>query len=169
MKIFGMPLIFFLTIVSCTNDRNLVEQGKEEVEKEVRNLLDNYFADILEDGLIAEFKYLDNSPEFFWVPPGYTSALTIDSVKSILLHHAAIYTSVQFYWDTLRLIPLSDNLVNYTGIVKGKMTDTAGFVSKVNLIESGIIIKRENEWKLLSGQSAALPGNSTETGTNSQK
>jgi len=56
------------------------------------------------------------------------------------------------------LFPLTSELVSYTGIVTGTMTDTTGQRSENTTIESGMIIKRPDGWKLLCGQSAALPG-----------
>ncbi|MEQ8425615.1 MAG: hypothetical protein RIA63_12950, partial [Cyclobacteriaceae bacterium] len=69
---------------------------------------------------------------------------------------AKAFKHIEFRWHTLRIVPLSASIVNYTGIVSGTMVDTAGVSSPVSIIESGTIIKRATGWKLLSGQSAAL-------------
>ena len=130
---------------------------KAQVVQEVAQMLADYHTDIREGGLTMEFKYLDDSPDFFWVPPGYTSALNYDSVKTILEGNALAYQAIDFRWDTLDIIPLSNEIATYAGIVSGTMLDTAGVVAKVRMIESGTLIRRPEGWKLLSGQSAALP------------
>lgn len=128
----------------------------DQVTTEVEQMLSDYHADIALEGLTAEFKYLDQSDDFFWVPPGYRTALSYDSVKSILEKNALAMASIAFEWDTLTIYPLSNEIASYTGIVAGQMTDTAGVASRVSIIESGTLIKRQGVWKLLNGQSAVL-------------
>lgn len=86
----------------------------------------------------------------------YTSAMLYDSVRAIPEAKAGAFTSVEFHWDTLRLFPLSPEIVNFTGIVSGEMVDTAGVRTSTSIIESGTLIRREDGWKLLNGQSAVL-------------
>ncbi len=156
-----MRLLFFLigisALFSCNRDNQPKAFSAEEVEHEVNVMLDNYFRDIARDGLTAEFRYLDQSDQFFWVPPGYASALSYDSVRKILESRAAGYQSINFRWESLKIYPLDNEHASYTGIVKGDMTDTAQVKTDVSLIESGVVIRREEGWKLLCGQSAVLP------------
>jgi hypothetical protein len=149
-------LLIFSILAACQPPNPAPELDKVTIETSVRKMFGDYHQAIKEGGLTAEFKYLDDSEDFFWVPPGYTSALTYDSVKAILETNAGMFRSVEFHWDTLQLYPLSNTLVNYTGIVSGTMTDTAGQTSSVSIIETGIVILRNDGWKLLSGQSANL-------------
>jgi len=116
----------------------------------------DYHNDIKSKGLEAEFKYLDDSPDFFWIPPGYESALTYDSVKSILLSNSKIIHSIAFSWDTLQVFPLTSTIANYSGIVNGVMIDSSASKSEFKILESGTLIKRNDGWKLLSGQSRNL-------------
>lgn len=129
------------------------------VETTVRQMLGEYHDAIQSGGLTAEFDYLDTSRAFFWVPPGYTSALDYDSVHAILTANAAHWSTVEFSWKTLDVYPLSETLASYTGIVAGDMVDTLGMRSQMTIIESGTLIKRPDGWKLLNGQSALLPEN----------
>ncbi|MEO9805214.1 MAG: hypothetical protein ABJF04_18295 [Reichenbachiella sp.] len=153
-----MKQIIYLSLIlvwaSC--EKKAMPLDKEKVTQEVEQMLADYHDDIAESGLTAEFKYLDQSDDFFWVPPGYNSALNYDSVKTILEKNALAFQSISFQWDTLRIFPLSYEIVNYTGIVVGQMVDTSGVASKVSIIESGTLIRRKSGWKLLSGQSAVL-------------
>ena len=119
-------------------------------------MFENYHRDIEKEGLTAEFAYLDHSEDFFWVPPGYQSPLSYDSVRSILEQSARGFTKIQFQWDTLQIVPLSEEIATYTGIVSGTMIDTSATETRVRIIESGKVIKRSSGWKLLCGQSANL-------------
>ena len=149
-------MIFLVTLISCDQSNKLNETEKELIISEVIEMFDNYHNDVKEDGLTAEFKYLDQSDDFFWVPPGYKSALAYDSIRHILENNAKSFQAIEFKWETLQIYPLSEKIANYSGIVKGSMTDTSGNKSSVIIIESGTIIKRSDGWKLLSGQSAVL-------------
>ena len=153
-QIFG--IVILMTLTSCSQTDNLNESEKELIISDVIEMFANYHNDIRKDGLTAEFKYLDQSSDFFWVPPGYKSALSYDSVRQILEINAKSFQAIEFNWDTLQVFPLSDKIANYSGIVKGSMIDTSGTKSSVIIIESGTVIKRSDGWKLLSGQYAIL-------------
>ena len=159
MMIISKRIIYVLliaTLTSCSQTKSLNDREKEIVIGEITEMFNNYHSDIKADGLKAEFKYLDESSDFFWVPPGYESTLTYDSVKSILEITHQSFKSVQFRWETLQIFPLSDEIANYSGIVRGIMTDTSGVINTMRIIESGTVIKRPEGWKILSGQSAIL-------------
>lgn len=152
----NLKVLIVLLISSCQQVTvDLTDAEKLIVTKEVSHMLDNYYADINKDGLTAELNYLDNTPNFFWVPPGYRQAISYDSVVSILRQHAPSL-SIYNVWDTLRVIPLTRELASYTGRLRSSMTDTLGITSQHTLVETGLLIKRKGEWKLLSGQTSIL-------------
>lgn len=151
-------ILFFLitSLVACTQPGAFTETERAELIQEAKQMLDNYYNDIRKEGLKAEFKYLDNSKEFFWVPPGYSSPISFDSVATILNQNAPLFKSIHNSFDTLNIILLSKELVSYSGRLKSIMTDTSGTVSTFSMIETGILIKRKDGWKLLSGQTSLL-------------
>jgi len=141
---------------ACHQNNSDVDLDKEKVISDVQNMLSAYHMAIAQEGLTGEFKYLDESDDFYWVPPGYASPLSYDSVRIILTQNAGKFTSIINHWDTLIIIPLTNEIANYSGVLQSSMTDTSQAVIKVKLIESGTLIKRNDQWKLLSGQSANL-------------
>ncbi len=146
-------LLAMLAMPACSGAMS--DDAKRTVETEVRQMLQRYFADIKSGGLTAEFKYLDPSDDFFWVPPGYRSAISYDSVRTILTQHAQTFRSVAFRWDTLSVLPLSNDIATYTGIVSGTLIGAADTV-EVTMIETGTTIRRPDGWKILCGQSRNL-------------
>jgi hypothetical protein len=151
-----LTIFTILTITSCRQSTPLTETEKTSIVLEVRQTLDNYYNDIRKSGLTAEFKYLDNSSEFFWVPPGYSSSISYDSVATVLKQNAPKYNSIDNSFDTLRIVPLSKELATYTGRLHSTMTDTSGKVMTFSLVETGVLIKRKDGWKLLNGQTSIL-------------
>jgi hypothetical protein len=151
-------LILFavLAILSCRESIPLTENEKASVIKNVSQTLNNYYNDIRKSGLMAEFKYLDNSSEFFWVPPGYSHSISYDSVSTVLRQNAPKYKSIDNSFDTLQIIPLSKELATYTGRLNSTMTNTSGETMTFTLVETGVLIKRQDGWKLLSGQTTIL-------------
>lgn len=145
-----------LTIFSCASPKSSAELDAEKIYKEIQLMFDNYHKDVAAGGLKAEFKYLDSTANFYWVPPGYNMPLSYDSVKQILIENDKALAKLTLHWDTLRIMPLTNDLVNYTGIVKGQMKDTSGATYQLAIIESGIVTRRANGWKLLCGQSANI-------------
>lgn len=141
---------------SCMRGKEMSETEKNDVTKASEKILNDYLNDVRENGLSAEFKYLDSSADFFWVPPGYRSALTYDSVRSILEQNAKSYRTFDLKWQNLKILPLANNLANYTGSALGSMVDTSGISTTLSMIETGTLIKRPDGWKLLCGQTAAV-------------
>lgn len=148
-----------MMLFSCSEERSqeiLSESERKEITKEVHTILSDYYNDIRASGLMAEFKYLDNSKEFFWVPPGFTSPISYDSVESIIKRNAPLLKSVENSFDTLMIIPLSKSLASYSGRLQSVVIDTAGNQSKTTMMETGVLIKRGDGWKLLSGQTSLI-------------
>ena len=157
-KWYRLKIIAWLTI-SCSQPETLSETERAEIILAAKATLNNYYNDIRKEGLRAEFRYLDNSKEFFWVPPGYTSPISYDSVAAILNQNAPLFKSIDNSFDTVNIIPLSRELVTYTGRLHSVMIDTAEKSNTVTLMETGILIKRKDGWKLLSGQTFIVPSN----------
>ncbi len=150
-----LSLIAFFILTSCKQP-GITEAENAEVIAEVRQTLQNYYDDIKKSGLNAEFKYLDNSTDFFWVPPGYSGPIFYDSVVSTIKGNAARYMSVDNSFDTLHIVALSRRYATYTGRLRSIMRDTSGQISTYTMLETGILTKRSDGWKLLSGQTAIV-------------
>lgn len=151
-----LPAMVFLTGMSCSDQTELSVTEKDRVAEEVRAMLHQYDDDVRTNGLLAEFAYLDSSEDFFWVPPGYNSPLSYDSVVVIIRKNAALLRNVNNVWDSLRIIPHSGSLATFTGNITSRSVDTSGNVATVRLIETGLAVKRYDGWKLLSGQTSLL-------------
>jgi len=149
-------LCFIAHLVSCTVSNRLSESEKESISTEVRNMFEEYHQAVAQNGLLGEFSFLDSSDNFFWVPPGYNSAINYDSVRAILEQNNALFNDVSFSWKELRIFPISTEIANYSGLVQSRMIDTAGVQIHAKIIESGTVILREDGWKILSGQSRLL-------------
>jgi hypothetical protein len=152
-----LPIAILVMAMGCKKTASLSPAEIEQVKFDVNKMLYAYHDAINKGGLTAEFDYLDNSIDFFWVPPGYKQALDYDSVETILNQNALTLDKVNFKWENLSIIPLKIDLASFHGIVFGQMLDTAGINSEIRIIESGLIIKRKSGWKILSGQSAVIP------------
>jgi len=152
-----LPMVLFaFSTISCSDKTTITDKEKNEVSSAVRQTLYNYYNDIRKSGLTAEFNYLDNSKEFFWVPPGFRGAISYDSVATILNKNAKLFTSVNNTFDTLIIVPLRKDLANYTCRLTSAMTLVNGKSSTMSMVESGTLIKRKDGWKLLCGQTTIL-------------
>eukprot|EP01136_Pigoraptor_vietnamica_P027129 Opistho-1_new@83068 len=96
-------LIFFMfgLTSSCKQANTLSNNEKKLIKQEAKQMLDNYYNDIRQKGLLAELDYLDNSADFFWVPPGYSNAITYDSVVSVLKQNAPQFKSIDPMYSAL--------------------------------------------------------------------
>ena len=149
--------LFGCALISCDSSQQHDNQlDKDQIANEVKEMLHLYHEDMNNEGLLSEFKHLDNSDEFFWVPPGYLSSIDYDSVKTVIEGAAPGLSSVNYSWSSLKIFPLHQDIASFTGIVSGMIIDTSGTQTDVTLIESGTVIRRDDGWKLLNGQSRFL-------------
>jgi hypothetical protein len=130
-------VLTLLATIACRTTQ-LTTTERQTIINNVGETLNNYDAEIKKDGPTAEFKYLDSSADFFWVPPGYTTAISYDSVVSILKLSAPLNKSVINSWNKLQINPLTKELVIYTGTIHSTITEQSGRVSNYDLIETGI-------------------------------
>ncbi|MBS1771637.1 MAG: hypothetical protein JST82_02165 [Bacteroidetes bacterium] len=145
-------------MTSCGNSSVVITGSeKQKIITEVTSTLDSYANDIRKYGLLSEFKYLDSSDTFFWVPPGFKVALCYDTVRAVITRNAGMFKKIDNQWDTLRIIPLSKSIATYTGRMRSVMTDVHDSTNTYTMLETGIMIKRSNGWKLLHGQTGMLP------------
>lgn len=150
-------MLCVVVLFSCRRQNpTLSESDKATTIQDVEQFFDDYFEAIGRKGLTAEFDYLDRSTEFFWVPPGYDQPISYDSVVAVLTQNAPQFSSVDNSFDSLRVIPLTLELATYTARLRSVMKDTSGIVSSIQLIETGVVIKRDGGWKLLNGQTSAV-------------
>ncbi len=140
----------------CSCESGLSQKEEKAVITEVQTTLSDYHRDIRESGLLAELKYLDSTSDFFWVPPGYASAISYDSVFKVLMQNAGNFRLIDNSFEKLDIYPISKTVATYTGRLKSVMSDHFGKIDSIKLIESGVMIKRREGWKLLSGQTSIL-------------
>lgn len=139
-----------------SDDAGLSEKERMTIVSDAKQMLDRYFMDIKKDGLKSEFKYLDDSPEFYWVPPGYTTAVPYDSIAHILTGNASRYNSIDNNWVELTIVPLTSEFASYTGKIHSRIVFSSGEEMAVDLMETGVLVKRKEGWKLLSGQTSMI-------------
>ena len=126
MRINYISAVLTLLVTNACRTKQPTAPEKQTIINNVRQTLNNYYAEIKKDGLTAEFKYLDSSTDFFWVPPGYTSPVSYDSVVAILKQNAPLYKSVINSWNKLQINPLTKELVIYTGTIHSRITEQSG-------------------------------------------
>jgi hypothetical protein len=126
------------------------------ISDSIRVTLQNYVADIGREGYLAEFRYLDSSENFYWVPPGRRSAISYDSVARILRAAAPLYQKVSIRWDSLAIHPLTAALGSYSGKLHSLVVSQKGDTAEFDLVETGIVIRRKSGWKLLSGHTSVV-------------
>ena len=141
-------------LVSCSGEQKppLTEEEKGNIVLEVKEILDNFNAEIKEGGLTTEFKYLDNSKDFHWTPPGYQSSISYDSVANILKKNAANYKEIANQFESLTIDAISADTAIYSAKIISVLTDTTNNPLTIHLKEKGKLIKRKDGWKLLSGE-----------------
>lgn len=138
---------------SCqSGSESTLHRGPDKVRQEVDSVLHAYFDATRHDGLLAGLPFLDNSEQFFWVPPGYDSAIDYDSVVKVIRSHAPHVAMVNNSWRSLQINVLNDSAAVFTGEILSVTIDTSGRSTANNLLETGVMILRKDGWRMLCGQ-----------------
>lgn len=154
MRNFCILLICFF-ILSC-NQSNHSSGKNDNIRNEIKTTFDDYYNDIRKQGLLAELKYLDSSAQFFWVPPGYLNYAGYDSIAAAIKENAASLKSIDNRYDSLLIVPLTDNYAQFAVRAISTAVTATGDTSQTAFIESGVMVKRKDGWKFLSGQTSIL-------------
>ena len=104
-----IPLLILSLAMACSPQSESQNFDKEAVAADINRMFDAYHEALNTEGILAEFDYLDTSEDFFWVPPGYSSALTYDSIKTIITQNDILLDSVHFEWESLKVNPMEIN------------------------------------------------------------
>jgi hypothetical protein len=148
-------LLAFFLLCSC-NQGDKTASGDDGARTEIKSTIDNYYNDIRKEGLIAELSYLDSSREFYWVAPGYLNYAGYDSVAAAIRRNAASLKSVNNRYDSLLIIPLTDEYAQFVMRTISTAVYATGDTARTAFIESGVMVKRKDGWKFLSGQTSIL-------------
>jgi hypothetical protein len=150
-------LFAVLVVVGCKPAlQGLSMSERISISDSIRVTLENYVTDIGREGYLAEFRYLDSSENFYWVPPGRRSAISYDSVARILRAAAPLFQKVSIRWDSLAIHPLTPTLGSYSGKLHSLVVGQKGDTTEMDLLETGIVIRRKSGWKLLSGHTSVV-------------
>jgi len=144
-----------LLLLSCrSSDRSTTNH--DGVRGDVKSMIDSCYSDIHKNGLLAELKYLDSSNEFFWIPPGYLNYVGYDSIAAGIRRNAATLKSVDNHYDSLLVVPLASNQAQFAMRTVSTYVDIEGDTAQTAFIESGVLVKRGEHWKFLSGHTTIL-------------
>lgn len=149
-------LIVYFLIFSCKESVELSTNERNKIKSEVIKTLENYSNDVNFNGLRAEFKYLDSSSSFYWIPPGYISAVSYDSVKKILIATDPTLRAINNRYVDILVDPLSSLYASYKARVISHTEDTAGKIYDVQMLETGVMRKEKNNWKLMNGHTSMM-------------
>jgi hypothetical protein len=151
--IFALYLSAFL--FSCKTG-GLTDQEALMIREEIAQTINDYCLDVKFHGLTAELKYLDSTGEFSWQPPGCLVPISFDSVAAILKQNAPFFKCVINVYDSLKIVPIDKNNAVYSAVVRSLITNTRNQVSRLLMSETGHVIKRNDGWKLLRGETKIL-------------
>jgi len=153
MKYFLIVLVFFLLFSCAQNDKQIVNA---DLQQEIKSTIDNYYNELRKEGLAAELKYLDSSNQFFWVPPGYMNYANYNVIAAAIKRNAALLKSIDNRYDSLLIIPLTKEYAQFVMRTISTTIRADGDSIKSAFIESGVVVRRKDGWKFLSGQTSIL-------------
>ena len=152
--LYSLTALLVIVLIACEAKNEKIDRRK--IEDEIRTTITNYYNDIRKEGPLAEFKYLDSSEDFFWTPPGYSAPIDYDSVTAFIRKNAPLFKSVDNSLDTAIITPLANEYAQVFMKTNSTIVDTSGNTSHHTFIETGVMVRRKDGWKFLSGQTSLL-------------
>ncbi len=115
-------------LASCEKSQGgpLTADEKMQIEAEARQMLNEYYASICSEGLLAEFDFLDSSKDFHWQPLGADHLLYYDSVASAIRRNARVTDSICIEWTELSINALAADPATYVGKMRSWIRSAAG-------------------------------------------
>jgi len=141
-------------IASCRS--GLTEKEISQISDSVKITLKNYYDDVEHNGLNAEFKYLDSSNDFYWIPPGFDHPIGYDSIALMIRENATSFVQVKNRFDSLDVKVHNRDTASYVAVISSESTTSSGEEYGGILREKGVMIKRKGGWKLLHGETKSL-------------
>lgn len=145
-----------LWIIGCNHSPRFDDKAKQEVGSDVAATLHAYHVAICERGLLAEFAYLDSSEDFHWLPPGSAADWGFDSVARAIRVNAALLAETCGRWKHLEVYPIAWDTARYQGELEIKSRLVTGDTMTQRLKENGVMVRRADGWKLLSGKTEMM-------------
>lgn len=148
-------LIIGIVFICCSCNYNQGENdiSRTQIREEISVMMGNYLTDLNKNGMESQMKYMDNSDDFRWTYSNYRRVYLFDDMAQQLNKSENEGYSAHLTFDELEIIPISENIANYTAKLSG-FTKFDGKNSDVSILESGTLIKRKDGWKFLNGQTA---------------
>ena len=156
MKQYSFLLIGFILFSSCQQAEKTKTDADSNIVQQVKSTLEEISDAIKMHGITAEFKWIDSSADFFWVPPGFESPLSYDSVAKIMRSNSGRFKQVEEKWDLLEIQPLGNDHAVFTGRITSRTMDTANHSQEHQVVETGIMIRKEDGWKLHCGHTSLI-------------
>jgi hypothetical protein len=144
---------FFLLAFTCgEKPLTLSDNDKSDIVKAVKDMTSKYFMDFYTHNVDSVLRHYDTSACFFWAITPDTIAMKRSAMVTMHRHAVKDYTKFEGYWSDMRVEPLTNELAMYHGTYHVLTEDKDGHIGKIMGVETGIMIKREDGWKYLAGQ-----------------
>ena len=152
---FVVLILFSFSIYSC-NQQPEKAFDAITIEKEVKEMFLAFDDSVRKDGFKKGLYFFDNSDAFYWVPSGYKYAIHFDSISTILNTYSSHFKYIDNTWDTLQIIALSKTYASFNGVINSYSITVDNDTTITKLSETGLVIKRGEHWKFLSGQTVVI-------------
>lgn len=105
------------------------------------------------DSALAAFS---REPEFAWIADAHLFE-SWDSVQADARRRYAGLRTLDFRWDTLRVVALTSESGVVSGVATARLTDTLGGMAGIRAGATYVIVRRPSGWRILAGHASHAP------------
>ena len=147
-------IIFLLVGFSISFNSFSQSVEEKELNKEITNVLNEYYAAVNAQDVNKTISYCLNSPDFITYVNGRANNYEewTNQVKAFL----PTPKKIRYSFDTLYTRKISDDAVYVTGPFHQDMTDKDNKASLADITASMVLLKKNGEWKIAYATSVYL-------------
>ncbi len=112
----------------------------------------NHAAESKKGGISARLKYLSYALESFWIMPDHKTEIGSDSLKKLLVGWDKQNKILDYQINDVQVFPINKVAAAYHYQTNINFLDSAKTKRILKQVESGVVIKVENDWLYLNSQ-----------------
>jgi hypothetical protein len=150
LALFDTSIIGLLVLSACRSGppETLDATHAAAIEDSVRQLATSIARDLAQDGPAAWSAYFLDGPEFFMASDGELVFPDVGAAEEFLQQFAPGISSIELFWDNLRVDPLAPGTAVLAASFREVLTDTAGAETPMRGYFTGVAVHTTVGWRL---------------------
>ncbi|MDP2386978.1 MAG: hypothetical protein Q8M29_11440 [Bacteroidota bacterium] len=148
--------IFVIGLYSCSRSDHygLGEFDTINTSDAVKFMFTKHALQAKKEGVSTKLNYLSHSLESFWIVPNHKTEIGSDSLKKLYAAWDKQNKIIDYKINNVHVFPINKVAAAYHYQIELSYSDS--IKKQLNQLESGVVIKIENDWLYLNSQTVNI-------------